>query len=181
MTYYYIRSMFIKRSFFFLLVAGLCYNNVYSQQSDFCDAVTTILRDAPNRFRNIKGKETESNVNAIIWECGVKVPGTIGSRFVVSMGMFYEGAFFQTGNKDKIKAYYDRYKDLLITCLAPQGYDLSLSDNFYPGLGDYKKIVLMQEGKTDSLAKTPPAHVTMEVAYNKDAKNYTLVMYIFEH
>ena len=173
--------MFIKRFFLFLLIAGLCYNKVYSQQGDFCDAVTTILRDAPNKFSNIKGKQIESNMNAIIWECGIKVPGTIGSRFVVSMGSFYEGAFFQTKNKDEIKAYYDKYKGLLSACLAPQGYVLSLSDNFYPGLGNYKKIVLMQELKEDIKANSAPAHVTMEAMYNKDAKNYTLVMYIFEH
>ena len=164
-----------------LFFAGLCCDDVYSQQGDFCDAVTTILRDAPNKFRNIKGREIESGINAIVWESGIKVPGTISSRFVVSMGGFYEGAFFQTRNKDALKAYYDKYKDLLTGCLAPQGFVLSLSDNFYPGLEDYKKIVLMQELKVDTLAKIPPAHVTMEAAYNKDAKNYTLVMYIFEH
>ncbi|MFI5196057.1 MAG: hypothetical protein ACHQD8_03120 [Chitinophagales bacterium] len=173
--------MYIKGLFLLLFFAGLCCDDVYSQQGDFCDAVTTIIRDAPNKFRNIKGKEIESNMNAIIWECGIKVPGTIGSRFVVSMGGFYEGAFFQTRNKGELKDFYDKYKDLLNACLAPQGYVLSLSDNFYPGLGDYKKIVLMQEVKTDTNAYSAPAHVTMEAVYNKDAKNYTLVIYIFEH
>jgi hypothetical protein len=120
-------------------------------------------------------------MHAIVSESGIKVPGTIGSRFVVSMGSFYEGAFFQTYNKDELKPYYDKYKDLLNACLASQGYVLSQSDNFYPGLADYKKIILMQEPKSDTLVGTPPPHVTMEAAYNKDAKNYTLVMYIFEH
>jgi len=157
------------------------FANAYCQKDAFCDAVTTILRDAPNRFRNIKGKLIESNMRAIISESGVTVPGTIGSRFVVSMGSFYEGAFFQTKNKDELKAYYDKYKALLTSCLSPQGFDLSLADNFYPGLADYKKVVLMQDSKIDTTVKTPPAHLTMEAEFDKDAKNYTLVMYIFEH
>ena len=172
--------MFVKSFFLFLLVSNLCYNNAYSQD-DFCNAVTAIIKDAPAKFRNIRGKVIESGQQAIIWDCGIKVPGTIGSRFVVSMGLFYEGAFFQTTNKDELKAYYDKYKELLSACLKSQGYVLSFSDNFYPGLADYKKIVLMPDVKEGTTADSAPAHVTMEAAYNKDLKNYTIVMYIFEH
>ena len=177
----YIRAMFIRCSFVCLLVTFLCYNNVYSQQSDFCDAVNTIIRDAPNKFRNLKGKVIESNVNAIISECGVRVPGTIGSRFILSMGCFYEGAFFQTKNKDAVKAYYDRYKGELLACLAPQGYVLTLADNFAPGMAEYKKVVLMQEVNENTKATSPPPHVTMEAEYSKETKTYTVVMYVFEH
>jgi len=170
--------MQMRMVFFLVVVVGLSYGKGYSQQSDFCDAVTTILRDAPNRFRNIKGNTITSNETAITYECGIKVPGSIGSRFVVSMGLFYEGAFFQTRKKEELKALYDKYKDLLIACLAPQEYAVTFTPNFYPGLDGYKKVVLMQSTNTDAKA---PAHVTMEATYNKDIKNYTIVIFIFEH
>jgi hypothetical protein len=163
--------MYIKTLFLFVLTTGLLCSSTYSQEGDFCDAVSTILRDAPNKFRNIKGKEVNANMNAIIWECGIKVPGTIGSRFVVSMGAFYEGAFYQTRNLEEIKAYYDRYRDMLSACLKPQGYVLTSTENFYPGLGAYKKLVFMKEVKEDIMPANAPPHV----------KNYTVVMYLFEH
>lgn len=173
--------MYIKKLFLLVLTIGLLCSNAYSQQDAFCDAVSTILRDAPNKFRNIKGKEVNANMNAIIWECGIKVPGTIGSRFVVSMGAFYEGAFYQTRNIGEVKAYYDKYKDMLNACLKPQGYVMTSTENFYPGLGEYKKLVFMKEVKEEMKPTDAPPHVTLEAAYNKDAKNYTVVMYLFEH
>ena len=163
-----------------MFLGTLCYSNIYCQQSDFCDAVTTIMRDAPNKFRNIKGKVLQSNISAVIWDCGVKVPGTISSRFVLSMGSFYEGAFFQTREKEEIKTNYDNCKDRLVACLAPQGYTMSLTANFYAGLEAYKKIVFMKEPGEGKKIDSLPPHIAMEVVYNKDAKNYTIIMYIFE-
>ena len=82
------------------------------------------MRDAPNKFRNTRGKLKDANANATIWNCEIKIPGTISSRFVASMGLFYEGAFLQTPNKDDLKAIYDKYKAKLDSCLIPLGYTL---------------------------------------------------------
>ncbi len=172
--------MFFKRiclSFIFTA----CFAPSFGQQGDFCDAVTTIMRDAPNKFRNIKGKVTESNYAATMWASGINVPGSIGSRFVSSAGLFYEAAFLQTTNKSELKPVYDKYRNLLDSCLAAQGFKMVLSNNFYTGLDDYKKIAFMPQLKDDTPVGALPSHVTMEVTYNKDVGKYTVVMYIFEH
>ena len=181
--------MFIKKTLLFILVTGCCYAHCYSQQGDFCNAITTIIRDAPNKFRNIRGKLIDANQNATLWASGITVPGTIGSRFVYSMGLFYEGAFFQSKNEYELKAVYDKCRGILNDCLAPQGYIMTQSDNLYPGLSDYKKIIFMidekdnatQDVKDKTKPLSPPAHITMEANYNKEVNKYTVVMYIFEH
>lgn len=173
--------MFIKR---ILLIVAVCLMSgpmMYAQQDDFCDAVTTITRDAPNKFKNIKGKLIESNVNASYWACGINIPGVIKSRFVSSMGFFYEGAFFQTRNKEEVQAIYNKYKDQLNACLSEQGYKLSLQDNFYPGMSSYKKLVFMQDLKEEAMPENAPPHLTMEATYSKELGLYTVVMYIFQH
>jgi hypothetical protein len=169
------------RSICLLFVFSVSVQATFGQQEDFCRAVTAIMRDAPDKFRNIRGNVTESNYAATMWATGIHVPGTIGSRFVSSAGLFYEGAFLQTTSKNELKPIYDKYKALLADCLTPKGYTVSLSDNFYAGLGDYKKVAFMPELKDSTTITDLPSHVTMEVTYNKDVGKYTVVMYIFEH
>jgi len=154
----------------------------FAQQAEFCDAVTTILRDAPYRFKNIRGKEQPAANDVLSWQTGITVPGTIGSRFVSAMGLFYEGAFFQSPAITQVGAYYEKVKNGLNTCLSPLGYKMSFSDNFSPGLSAYKKVMFMLEptGNESPNAKAP-AHVTLEALYNRDIKKYTVVMYIFEN
>ena len=167
-----------------LIIFGILiiHNNTsYAQDDEFCNAITTIINDAPNKFRNICGKEIQRNATATMWASGIKVPGTIGSRFVASMGLFYEGAFFQTGRIDELKNAYDKYRDLLGNCFGPQHYKMSTQPNFYPGLSGYKKVVFMPEVDSATAPAKAPAHITFEATYNKDIKLYTLVMYIFEH
>jgi len=172
----------MKKVFYCLLFLGLGYINTYGQSGDFCNALSVIMRDAPNKFRNIRGKLVDANANATIWACGIQVPGTLKARFVASMGLFYEGAFLQTQNKDDIKAIYQKYSSLLDTCLLSQGYSKSLNENYYPGLADYRKVVYMLDAPDETMpAKVPPAHVTLEVTYNKDIGLYTVVLYIYEH
>jgi len=170
----------MKKTILLFVLLGTVFFS-YAQQGDFCDAVNTIMRDGPNKFRNIRGQVLNASANATIWDCGVKVPGTINSRFVASMGLFYEGAFLQTRDKGALKAVYDSCALLLDSCLLSHGYTLSKNDNFYPGLGDYKKLVYINDVADDSFAVNAPPHVTLEAAYNKDAGTYTIVMYIFEH
>ena len=176
--------MVIKRVLLFTIIAGFIYSNASAQTDDFCNAINTILRDAPNKFRNVRGKTLQANNNATMWDCSIKVPGTIGSRFVAAMGLYYEGAVFQTPFISEIKAAYEKYKSQLSGCLLPHGYALSTSDNFYAGLGDYKKLIFMLEEKDDpAIARpiNPPAHVSMEVTYSKEVGKYTIVIFIFEH
>ncbi len=167
--------MILKKVIFFLLLVTTAIR--VTAQDDFCDAANTIIKDAPNKFRNIKGNTLNESAGGNIWTCGIKVPGTINSRFVASMGLFYEGALFQTKNKEEIKAVYEKYKTELKDCFIAQGYTLSQQDNFFPGMQDYKKLVFMP--KDDG--GMPPSHVTMEAMYNKQVGLYTVVMYIFEH
>ena len=176
--------MIIKRFLFFLVIAMRCFSYANAQSDDFCNAVNTIVRDAPNKFRNVRGKTLEANSSSTIWDCSIKVPGTIGARFVASRGLFYEGAFFQATNIDELSGAYDKYKNILNACLAANGYTLSLADNFYPGLSGYKKLIYMLEEKDDpNLVKpiNPPPHIAMEVTYSKEVGKYTIVMFIFEH
>ena len=171
--------MNFKKSFFLFLLICVRFVNAYAQ-NDFCDAVQTIMRDAPSQFVDIKGNVIKARPGALFWECGIKVPGTISSRFVSSNGLFYEGALFQTKNKDEVKAEYDKYKGMLGDCFS-QVYKMYLQDNFYAGMEDYKKVVLMPVAKEDGKPGLPPPHVTMEATYNKSVGFYTIVMYIFEH
>lgn len=152
-----------------------------AQSDDFCEAVNTILRDAPALFRNVKGKSLGETFSSSTWASSIKVPGTIGERFVSSMGLFYEGAVYQSKTKDGLKAVYEQYKAKLSACLMPQNYKMSLLDNFYAGVGEYKKVVFMQVGKEENGPVVPPPHVTMEVNYNKEIGSYTIVIFIFNH
>lgn len=172
--------MFSKASLILFIIVT-CYVNTYGQGDDFCNAITTIVRDAPNKFRNIKGKITESNANATMWACGITVPGTIGSRFVSSMGLFYEGVFFQTRNKDGLKASYDKYLAVMSNCLVPAGYKLSMQDNFSTGMESYKKAVFLPLSDGETKPGIPKGHFAMETIYSKEMNQYTIVMYIFEH
>lgn len=161
----------------FIFIATLCFINALGQ-TDFCDAIATIMQDAPNKFRNVRGKMIEANANATFWESGVKVPYSISCRFVFSMGLFYEAAFLQSQNKEDVQPFYDACKKRLSDCLTPLGYKMTLTDNFYPGMQTFKKVIFTQETTADA---TPPAHITLEATYNKEVNKYTVVMYIFEH
>jgi hypothetical protein len=169
------------RSIALLLCIFLRSGVVAGQQTgDFCDAIKTIMQDAPNKFRNIRGNLINAGSSATIWACGITVPGTINSRFVASMGLFYEGAFMQTKNKEEVEAVYNKYRRTLSDCFSPEGYTVTLQDNFFPGMQDYKKVVLMPPVKAQTTGGPPP-HITMEATYSKQAGFYTVVMYIFEH
>ncbi len=175
-------SIMIKN--FVLIVLLFAFNPGYTafgQDEDFCNAVLTITHDGVNKFRNTRGKLLDANMNATNWACGIKIPGTINSRFVASMGLFYEGAFYQTRNKDSVRAVYDKYKDLLRNCLKGEGFKMSTQDNFFPGMSAYKKLVFMQEMKEDAKVASAPPHLAMEATYSKDIGLYTVVLYIFEH
>lgn len=155
--------------------------NSFGQSEDICDAVLTITRDAPYKFRNIRGKQLGANRNATMWESGIKVPGSIGDRFVLSMGLFYECAFFQSKNKSDLAPIYEKYKTLLNNCLLHEGYTLSFHPNFFPGMSEFKKLVFITNQKNPSEPDNIPPHITLEATYNKTAGLYTLVLFIFEH
>jgi hypothetical protein len=152
-----------------------------AQATGFCDAVNAILNDAPNDFKNIRGRMMESNINANMWSSTIKVPGTVGYRIVQAMGLFYEGAFIQTSDKDDLQPVYDKYKKQLSECLAPMGYKVSYQENFTAGLSDFKKVVYMKDLKPGLKTSELPPHATIEVTYNKDIGKFTIVMFLFQH
>ncbi len=170
----------LKRLILTLLVAVAC-NTTMHAQLEFCEGVNAVLKDAANNFKNILGRMMESNMNATMWSSTVKIDGVIGYRIVSSMGFFYEGAFIQTTNKDKLMPVYTEFKNKLNACLAPQGYKISYQDNFTAGLSDFKKVVFMKDIKPGTDAKDLPPHVTIETIYNKDIGKFTIVMFLFNH
>ena len=173
--------MFAKR-LAVLLFIFICFvqSRLYAQD-DFCEAVSVILKDAPNQFRNVHGNPTQTSVGLKIYKTAIIVPGTISSRFVASQGLFYEGALCQSKNLDTIKKSYIRYKKQLEACLSPHGLNMKLNDNFYPGLSEYKKVVFLPAYNVKEGVKSLKGHVTMEVDFNKESGIYTLIFYIFEH
>ncbi len=173
--------MLFRKALLILVVATSASAMVYGQSDEFCRAVSAITRDAPNQFRNVRGNALNAGLNAFIWASSIKVPGTINSRFVGSSGLFYEGALFQSKNKDEVAPAYDKYKSMLNECLSAKGYKMANHPNFYQGMTAYKKLVFMQEIDPGTKQVSPPPHITMEVTYNKDMSLYTIVFYIFEH
>lgn len=171
--------MFIKKALlgtaFFLL--GL--TNSFAQKTDFCTAVSVILKDAPNQFRNVRQPDAErGGSGSTIYKSNINVPGSIISRFISSMGLFYEGALKQAPTTDLLKPDYDRIIEELNTCLTPMGYVKRSVPNYIKGLEGFKKVMFMPDFKAST---TPPiGHVTIEVDFNKDSKQYTLILYIFE-
>jgi hypothetical protein len=172
--------MFLRKFALLVLLVAVCNAASYGQQDDFCEAIEVIIKDAPNKFRNVRGKLTDASMKTGIWESSIKVPGTIASRFISSMGLFYEGAFYQTKQRDSLRAPYEKFKQKLSDCLIPQGYSLTSCDNFHAGLGEYKKLLFMREITSDDKAAAP-GHVSMEVEYSKELGSYSIVMFIFEH
>ena len=167
----------------FLLAAAIClvHTPTRAQSSDFCEAVTAVMNDAPNEFRNIRGRMVESNMNSNMWASPVKVPGSLGHRVVQAMGLFYEAAFLQTTNRDDVRPAYDKLKQQLTQCLEPMGYKVSYQENFTAGLGDFKKVVLMKDLQPGLKSEQLPPHATIEVTYSKDVGKFTVVMFLFQH
>jgi len=170
--------MFLKRLLLISYgIAGLSTATL-AQANNFCNGITKILADGKSKFDNTRGERLSVNETGITWASKVDVQGVIKARFVSAMGLFYEGAVFQTKNIDEIPAIYDKYKTQLSDCLLNKGYKLSTVDNFNAGLAQYKKLVFMNMNDEAAL---PPPHVSMEVTYYKPGQLYTIVIYIYEH
>ncbi|MBC7554025.1 MAG: hypothetical protein H7257_08600, partial [Taibaiella sp.] len=131
----------LKKAGILISILFIAFINNAHAQDDFCEAVSVILKDAPNQFKNVRTNLVQTSVNLKVYKTGVKVPGTINSRFVDSRGLFYEGALYQSKDLSSMRAYYDKYKKLLEDCLAPKGLKMKFNENFYPGLSEYKKVV----------------------------------------
>ncbi len=170
--------MFVKRLIITVAVSLIAVST-YAQKNDFCDAVSAILKDAPNQFRNIRNPNPEKGgQNSITYKSGINIPGTIISRFISSMGFFYEGALKQAKTPEGLKDDYEHYKTILNTCLESKGYKMRLTPNYITGLENYKKVIFMPDFKASA---TPPiGHVALEVDFNKTSGMYTLIIYIFE-
>ena len=151
----------------------------FAQDNEFRQAVSVIMRDAPNHFVNIRGKEKSNSVFAITWESGVRVPGTVASRFVYNKGLYYEGALVQVTDTILIRPVYNAYAAKLDSMLLPLGYERSDFDNFYPGLATFPKITYLPVSPEKSAEK--PSHLALEVTHSKELNAYTVVLFIYEH
>ena len=175
----YLSNMFVKRLLGVIAFSLLALSS-YAQGADFCEAVSAILRDAPNQFKNTRTKVMTTTAGSTTYKCGIPVPGTINSRVVASMGVFYEGAVYQSKTTVGLKEHYDHYKKLLSDCLVPKGFSVRSGDNFYPGLVDFKKVMFMPVSEDGKGYRKGVGHASMEVDYNKQSGLYTLIFYIFE-
>ena len=166
-----------------LVLFAICLTGIatkaYCQENEFSNAVKVIMRDAPNDFRNIRGKEKNNSLFAIVWDCGITVPGTIASRFVSSKGVYYEGALVQATDTAIIRSVYKTYIAKLDSFLLPMKYERSDFDNFYPGLSGFPKIAYLPEPADKP--KNAPAHLALEVTHSKELNAYTVVLFIYEH
>lgn len=174
-------AMLIKKSIIIFFVTLISIFKLQAQVSGFFDAITAIMHDSPNQFRNIRGKVINNSIYAITWECGIKVPGTIASRFVFAKGTYYEGALLQTTDIGDVKRGYQHYIAILDSFATTLGYTKSASDNFFPGMGEYKKIAYLPKISNNSKPEESPPHLALNVTYSKEKDIYTIELYIYEH
>jgi hypothetical protein len=171
-----VRKLFYVHWLFWVISSSLLVTNTANaQQNDFCDGVLAIMHDAPNRFRNIRGKELQQNATAIIWESGINITGTTASRFVFSNGIFYEGALLQTRDSSELRGTYNRYENLLDSCLLHRGFSRLLTKNKDVLLATFDKIAYLPEELTTA------THAALEVTYMKNNGLYTLELFIYCH
>lgn len=173
--------MLLRKTILLASLVASIFTHAHAQNPDFCEGVVAVMNDAPNGFKNIKGRMLESNMNATMWKSTLQIPGTVGYRIVQSMGLFYEAGLLQTTSKDNLQPVYDKYKKLLNDCLSPLGYNLSTQDNFTAGISDFKKLVFMKEVNEGANTANLPSHVTMEVTYSSQVGKFTIVLFIFQH
>ncbi len=171
---------------FFIVILTFGFGSISRSQAqnsnvDFCEAITAILRDAPNKFRNVRTNVVETGLNAMIYKSGVPVPGVISARFVANMGNFYEGGLVKTDSVYKLRTVYQHYDSLLNDCLGKQGFKRKYLENVYPGLEDYQKIAFFPPvGDAENPAPIQ-GHVTVEAQYVKEMRAYFLILFIYEH
>lgn len=163
--------------FIFIFFIG-CMRNASAQQSDFCSAVSVILKDAVDHFRNVRHPDPENIASGTTYKCTIPVPGVSVARFIAATNLFYEGALKQAKTADELKPEFDKYKEWLNACLSSKGYIMREVPNRNPGLEKYKKVMFM----ADFSQNGPPAigHVTLDIDYNKISGLYTILLYIYE-
>lgn len=150
----------------------------YAQSGDLCGAVGAILRDGPNNFRNVRSPEPDKAEGRTLYRSQIKVPGTFISRFISSMGLFYEGGIKQATTPEALQADYMKYQTMLNSCLSAKGYVMREVPKHDKGLEQYKKILFMPDFKSGGTP--PPGHVALDIDYNKLTGYYTLLIYIYE-
>jgi hypothetical protein len=171
-----------KRFLFSLIILAGLGQNATAQPKDMCSGVLAVLASAPNKFKDIKDSTIVANELGIMWNTKLTIPGAVKCRLVSAMGIRYEAALFQTKSLEALQEAYNKYKGLLKDCLQNKAYKLSSSDNFYPGLSYYKKLMFTKPAPADTTDNTPPPpHVSMEVDYFKTTGAYTIIMNIWEH
>ncbi len=174
--------MIMRRSLTILLLAIACNAHGQLHMTNFCEAVDTIMKLAPDHFRPIMGKVMSTNSMGTMWASTIKIPNTVGYRIVQSNGMYYEAAVEQTTDKDALMPDYERTKEQITECLKRKGnYRMTTQENFTAGLSKYPKVVWMIPPKEGVSADELPPHLAMEVTYDKSKGKFTLIMYIFQH
>ena len=172
----------LKHFLFFLIILAGPGPSVHAQPNDFCSSLLAVLASAPKKFYDIKDTTIKANEYGIMWTTKLNIPGYLKCRLVSAMGIRYEAALLQTRSLQQLQESYNNYKKQINDCLKSKGYNLSSSDNFYPGLGDYKKLMYTKPAPADTSSVTlPPPHVSVEVDYYKGTRTYTVILNVWEH
>lgn len=169
----------MKNIILIILLTSCCGSRVWAQPENFCKTLDTLVADAANKFTLARDSMVYANYEGLAWLSKIKLPGVVAARIISVQGLYYEGALFQTKKPEEMQAAYNRYKDLVSSCLAPKGFEVSYGPNFAKGLEDYRKIVYMPGLKEDDNPSSPPPHVALEVGYYKTDGTYTLILYVY--
>ena len=103
--------MHLRKLFTILSICIACNASAQLRMTNFCEAMDTVMEESNFGFKRIIAKMMASDMNYVMYASTIKIPGTIGYRVVFGMGKFYEGALFQSTNKDKLKPSYEQYKE----------------------------------------------------------------------
>lgn len=120
----------------FLLLLLLCLEassqGVFSNQTN--DAIEKVIRDYPNRFRNIKGTLLAENQESINYQSHIQIPGAISCMVTKSntstreamcwKAELFESADFQTA-RDKYQHLYGQIRNTIIKIDGEKPYILN--------------------------------------------------------
>jgi hypothetical protein len=155
-------------------------NSLHAQNHDFCLGLQEIISSASMRFKDVKDTVLKANEYAIMWDVKKQLPGALKCRLVSSMGIRYEAAMYQSKDLENLKETYKILHVALSDCLVKQGYKIASADNFYSGLGEFKKYMYTRQQISDSAEVAPP-HVSMEADYFKGTGTYSIIIDVWEH
>ncbi|PQJ11923.1 hypothetical protein CJD36_009015 [Flavipsychrobacter stenotrophus] len=90
----------------------------------FCNAVNAVMRDAPNKYKNISGKQISAAFDQVLWQSKLRIPGADTPIIEFGAGLWTDFLCRLYISADRAAAFdiYGKYKDALTSCLTQRGY-----------------------------------------------------------